>query len=134
MREAAKRREPSTYRGGGTDPALLSELRRREWARRSPEEKQSHLAAFIEAGQKNNKKNQKTSIEGVVRTILSELGVSFEQNQQLGRYNVEDARRQAALESRGYRFFYLWESEIQHNTDEVRKRLIGILGAKYETD
>jgi very-short-patch-repair endonuclease len=167
MREAHQRRDPSTYRGGGGDPELLSAVRRKYWENKSPEERQMQLATFIAAGQKNNKKNRKTYIESVVRDLLSQLGVTFEQNQQLGRYNVDflvgntiiecfgdfwhcnpdlyppsyynaslhmtaeekwdkDTRRKEALESRGYRFFSFWESDIRQRPEEVRTRLTDI--------
>lgn len=89
MKAAAATRDPSTYRGGRPDPAVLSERRRQEWARRSPEEKSRHLAAFIEAGQRHNKKNQKTRIKTLVAAMLDRLGVAYQQNVQLGRYNVD---------------------------------------------
>lgn len=89
MRAAAEKRDPSTYRGGRADPAVLSQCRREEWARRSPEEKSLHLAAFIEAGQRHNKKNQKTRIETLVAGMLDRLRVAYRQNVQIGRYNVD---------------------------------------------
>jgi G:T-mismatch repair DNA endonuclease (very short patch repair protein) len=89
MKAAAAQRDPSTYRGGGADPALLSQRRSEEWARRSPEEKARHLAAFIAAGQRNNKKNQKTRIETLVASMLDRLGVEYRQNVQVGRFNVD---------------------------------------------
>ena len=54
MKVSAALRDRSTYRGGRADPALLSRRRSEEWARRSPEEKTRHLAAFIAAGQRHN--------------------------------------------------------------------------------
>lgn len=89
MKEAAARRDRSTYRGGNPDPALLSQRRSEEWARRSPEEKARHLEAFIAAGQRSNKRNQKTRIETVVAAMLDRLGVKYRQNAQIGRYNVD---------------------------------------------
>jgi G:T-mismatch repair DNA endonuclease (very short patch repair protein) len=89
MREAQRMRDPSTYRGGGADPELLSELRRREWARRTPEEKQRHLSAFIAAGQVHNRRSSKTRIEILVAQLLDELGLEYSQNVQIGRYNVD---------------------------------------------
>jgi very-short-patch-repair endonuclease len=101
MREAAKTRDPSTYRGRPPDSAVLSELRRREWARRTPEEKERHLAAFIAAGQVHNKKSSKTRIETIVRGILSALKVEFEQNVQLGRFNVDFLVEDLIVECQG---------------------------------
>jgi G:T-mismatch repair DNA endonuclease (very short patch repair protein) len=89
MQAAAADRDRSTYRGGGGDPVLLSRRRREEWARRSPEEKATHLAAFIAAGQKHNKRNQKTRIETLVAGMLDQMGTAYEQNVQIGRYNVD---------------------------------------------
>lgn len=89
MKTAAAKRDPSTYRGGRADPQVLSELRRKEWARRSPEEKIRHLSAFIAAGQRHNKKNQKTRIETLVAGMLDRLGLAYRQNVQIGRYNVD---------------------------------------------
>jgi G:T-mismatch repair DNA endonuclease (very short patch repair protein) len=89
MKSAATLRDPSTYRGGRADPAILSQRRREEWARRTPEEKSRHLAAFIVAGQKHNKKNRKTRIETLMAGMLDALGVAYEQNVQIGRYNVD---------------------------------------------
>lgn len=89
MKAAAANRDPSTYRGGGADPQVLSELRRKEWVRRSPEEKIRHLSAFIAAGQRHNKKNQKTRIETLVAGMLDRLGFDYRQNVQIGRYNVD---------------------------------------------
>jgi very-short-patch-repair endonuclease len=89
MKESAARRDPSTYRWGRPDPALLSRRRSEEWARRSPEEKARHLEAFIAAGQRSNKKNQKTRIEKIVAEMLGRMGVKYRQNVQLGRYNVD---------------------------------------------
>lgn len=68
---------------------LLSRRRLEEWARRSREEKASHLAAFIAAGQKHNERNQKTRIETLVARMLDRLGTAYEQNVQIGRYNVD---------------------------------------------
>lgn len=89
MKESAALRDPSTYRGGRADPAVLSQRRKEEWARRSPEEKSRHLAAFIAAGQRHNKKNQKTRIETLVAGMLAKLGFAYRQNVQIGRYNVD---------------------------------------------
>jgi G:T-mismatch repair DNA endonuclease (very short patch repair protein) len=89
MRESQRKRDPSTYHGGGADPAVLSELRRQEWARRTPEQKQRHLHAFIAAGQIHNKKSSKTAIEATVGGMLNALGIPFRQNVQIGRYNVD---------------------------------------------
>ncbi|HEY0018175.1 MAG TPA: hypothetical protein VGC13_17810 [Longimicrobium sp.] len=89
MKKAATLRDPSTYRGGRADPALLSRRRSEEWARRSPEEKARHLEAFIAAGQRHNKKNQKTRIESLVAAMLDQMGVDYRQNVQIGRYNVD---------------------------------------------
>jgi G:T-mismatch repair DNA endonuclease (very short patch repair protein) len=89
MKAAAAERDRSTYRGGRADPELLSQRRREEWARRSPEEKARHLAAFIAAGQRHNKRNQKTKIETLVAEMLDRLGVIYRQNVQIGRYNVD---------------------------------------------
>jgi G:T-mismatch repair DNA endonuclease (very short patch repair protein) len=90
MREAARTRDPSTYRGGGNpDRQVLSERRREEWARRTPEEKEKHLAAFIAAGQVHNRRSSKTRIERVVRGMLEEAAVDYRQNAQIGRYNVD---------------------------------------------
>lgn len=89
MKAAAASRDPSTYRGGGADPALLSQRRAEEWARRSPEEKARHLEAFIVAGQRSNKKNHKTRIEKLVAGMLHRMGATYRQNVQIGRYNVD---------------------------------------------
>jgi very-short-patch-repair endonuclease len=89
MRASAALRDRSTYRGGRPDPALLSQRRSEEWARRSPEERARHLEAFIAAGQRHNKKNQKTRIETLVAGMLDRLGVAYQQNVQIGRYNVD---------------------------------------------
>lgn len=89
MKESAARRDRSTYRDGRPDPALLSRRRSEEWARRSPEEKARHLEAFIAAGQRHNKKNQKTRIETLVAAMLDRMGVDYRQNVQIGRYNVD---------------------------------------------
>ena len=89
MQAAAALRDRSTYRGGRPDPALLSQRRSEEWARRSPEEKARHLRAFIAAGQRSNKKNQKTRIEKIVAAMLDRLGAQYLQNVQIGRYNVD---------------------------------------------
>ncbi len=101
MKESNRRRDPSTYRGGGADPEVLSELRRKEWARRTPEEKQRHLSSFIAAGQIHNRKASGTKIETVVAGILTELGVQFCQNVQLGRYNVDFLIRRTIIECFG---------------------------------
>jgi G:T-mismatch repair DNA endonuclease (very short patch repair protein) len=89
MKRAATLRDRSTYRGGRPDPALLSQRRREEWARRSPEEKARHLESFIAAGQLHNKKNRKTRIETLVASMLDRMGVEYRQNAQIGRYNVD---------------------------------------------
>lgn len=89
MKESAARRDRSTYRGGRADPALLSRRRSEEWARRSPEVKGRHLEAFIAAGQRSNKKNQKTRIEATVAAMLDRMGAEYRQNVQIGRYNVD---------------------------------------------
>jgi very-short-patch-repair endonuclease len=89
MKAAAALRDPSTYRSGRPNPALLSKRRSEEWARRSPEEKARHLEAFIAAGQRHNKKNQKTRIEALVAEMLDRIGAGYRQNVQIGRYNVD---------------------------------------------
>jgi len=89
MKESSRNRDPSTYRGGGADPEVLSERRREEWARRTPEEKLRHLGHFIAAGQLHNRKSSRTKIETIVAGILTELGMPYRQNAQLGRYNVD---------------------------------------------
>jgi G:T-mismatch repair DNA endonuclease (very short patch repair protein) len=89
MKVSAARRDRSTYRGGRPDPALLSKRRSEEWARRSPEQKARHLASFIAAGQRHNKKNQKTRIERLIASILERIGVTYRQNVQIGRFNVD---------------------------------------------
>jgi G:T-mismatch repair DNA endonuclease (very short patch repair protein) len=89
MKAAAALRDRSTYRGGRPDPALLSQRRSEEWARRSPEEKARYLEAFIAAGQRHNKKNQKTRIEAIVAEMLDRIGAGYRQNVQIGRYNVD---------------------------------------------
>lgn len=89
MKEANRRRDRSTYRGGGADPEVLSARRREEWARRSPEEKLRHLGSFIAAGQLHNRRSSGTRIETIVAGILAELGVEYRQNAQLGRHNVD---------------------------------------------
>lgn len=90
MSIAARRRDPATRRTGRrTDSALLSERRREEWARRTPEEKEAHLAAFIAAGQIHNRRSSKTLIEMTVRRLLEELGIPYRQNVQMGRFNVD---------------------------------------------
>jgi G:T-mismatch repair DNA endonuclease (very short patch repair protein) len=101
MKAAAVTRDPSTYRGGRADPAVLSQRRREEWARRSPEEKSRHLAAFIEAGQRHNKKNQKTRIETLVADMLDRLGLPYRQNVQVGRYNVDFVVGETVIECFG---------------------------------
>jgi very-short-patch-repair endonuclease len=89
MKASAAVRNPSTYRFGKADPALLSQRRSEEWARRSPEEKARHLEAFIAAGQRHNKKNHRTRIETLVAAMLERMGASYRQNVQIGRYNVD---------------------------------------------
>ncbi|MBW3570726.1 MAG: hypothetical protein KY467_06440 [Gemmatimonadetes bacterium] len=89
MKAAAALRDPSTYRGGGADPALMSQRRSEEWARRSSEEKSRHLQAFIAAGQRHNKKNSKTRIETLVAAMLDGMGATYRQNVQIGRFNVD---------------------------------------------
>jgi very-short-patch-repair endonuclease len=90
MRQAARTRDPSTYRGGGgADPELLSQRRREEWGRRTPEEKEKHLASFIAAGQVHNRRSSKTQIETAVRRMLEEAGIRYRQNVQMGRFNVD---------------------------------------------
>lgn len=89
MRAAAANRDRSTYRGGGARPGVLSQRRREEWVRRSDEEKARHLDAFIRAGQRHNKRNRKTRIETIVAGMLDHLGARYEQNVQVGRYNVD---------------------------------------------
>ena len=89
MKESNRLRDRSTYRGGGADPEVLSARRREEWARRSPEEKQRHLASFIAAGQVHNRRSSGTKIETIVAGMLGEMGVPFRQNVQLGRHNVD---------------------------------------------
>jgi very-short-patch-repair endonuclease len=89
MKDSNQMRDRSTYRGGGADPAILSQRRREEWARRTPEEKERHLRRFIAAGQKHNRKSSRTEIETIVAGILAEMRVEYQQNVQLGRYNVD---------------------------------------------
>jgi G:T-mismatch repair DNA endonuclease (very short patch repair protein) len=89
MKDANRHRDPASYRGGGADPAVLSELRRQEWARRSPEEKERHLASFIAAGQVHNRRSSGTRIELVVAAMLDDLGVHYRRNTQVGRHNVD---------------------------------------------
>ncbi|HEX5871736.1 MAG TPA: hypothetical protein VFY65_15015 [Longimicrobium sp.] len=89
MKASAAVRDPATYRFGKADPALLSQRRSEEWARRSPEEKARHLEAFIAAGQRHNKKNHRTRIETLLAAMLDRMGAGYRQNVQIGRYNVD---------------------------------------------
>lgn len=90
MRAAARKRDPGSYVGSrNPNPRLLSLRRREEWARRTPEEKERHLASFIAAGQRANKKNRGTRIEVQVAEMLDALGAEYRQNVQMGRFNVD---------------------------------------------
>lgn len=90
MKAAATKRAPESYVGSrNPNPRLLSLRRREEWARRTPEEKERHLTAFIAAGQRTNKKTRGTRIEVQVAEILNALGLEYRQNVQIGRFNVD---------------------------------------------
>ena len=92
MKAAATKRAPESYVGSrNPNPRLLSLRRREEWARRTPEEKERHLTAFIVAGQRTNKKNRGTRIEVKIAEILDALGIEYRQNVQIGRFNVDSS-------------------------------------------
>lgn len=89
MAALAKRRDRATYVYGHPSREALSAGRRRYWSTVPLEERSARLASFIAAGQRSNKRSSKTRIEQLVAGTLRELGVSFTQNQQIGRYNVD---------------------------------------------
>ena len=105
----------------------------------------------------------------MIADMLQVSGIAYQQNVQLGRYNVDfvvaewlivecygdywhcnpryfapdmyhrslhmtaqqrwdkDARRQAALEARGYQFLAFWETDIYTNLGTVRKDIVDAL-------
>lgn len=89
MSEAAKRRNPATYKAGPQTPEQRRKYRQAYWAKIPKEERAERLVAFIEAGQRHNKKNAQTRIENSVADVLTALGIVFERNVQIGRYNVD---------------------------------------------
>jgi G:T-mismatch repair DNA endonuclease (very short patch repair protein) len=102
MKAAATRRASESYVGSrNPNPRLLSLRRREEWARRTPEEKERHLTAFIAAGQRTNKKSRGTRIEVQVSEILDALGLEYCQNVQIGRFNVDFIVGDAIIECFG---------------------------------
>jgi len=169
MRASAAVRDKSTYKHGVGDPQVLSEKRRAYFASISDEVKYQHLRNFIAAGQIHNKKSSKTRIETTIADLLNACSIGYQQNVQLGRYNVDflvadrlivecygdywhcnpryvapdtynrslhmtaqerwakDARRQAALEARGYQFLAFWETDIYADIDTVKKDILHAL-------
>lgn len=68
---------------------ILAAGRARYWATVSDEAKFKHLASFIAAGQIHNKKSAKTRIETAIAGLLRAYEITYQQNVQLGRYNVD---------------------------------------------
>lgn len=97
MKSAAKARERSTYFPKRPTSEELSRARQNYWRRLPSKERAIRLSSFIAAGQIHNKKSSKTSIENWVAEILSGLGVIYERNIQLGRYNVDFLISQATI-------------------------------------
>jgi G:T-mismatch repair DNA endonuclease (very short patch repair protein) len=89
MKLSAKFRDRSTYFPKKPTSEELSRARRNYWRRIPPPERASHLTSFIIAGQKHNKKSSKTKIENIVADILSDIGLTYQRNIQIGRYNVD---------------------------------------------
>lgn len=89
MKASQAKRDKATYKGGGGSPEKLSLARKRWWATVSDERKFAMLQGFIAAGQRANKQSAKTKIETIVRELLDQIGMAFEQNKQVGRYNLD---------------------------------------------
>lgn len=89
MRLAQAARDKATYKGGCRDPAKASEARKKWWSNISEERKYELLKKFIEVGQRASKRSSKTEPETWVARVLDQMGVEYEQNKQIGRYNVD---------------------------------------------
>jgi G:T-mismatch repair DNA endonuclease (very short patch repair protein) len=87
--QSAKYRDRATYFPKKPSPENLSRARRNYWSNIPQSERASRLSSFIEAGQRHNKKSSKTEIENIMADLLSEQGVAYERNVQIGRYNVD---------------------------------------------
>jgi very-short-patch-repair endonuclease len=89
MRASQQARDPQTRSHGHAPTEVNRERRKAWWARISEEERQRLLAGFVAAGKKHCKRNAKTRIEARVAEMLEYLGIPFEQNFQIGRFNVD---------------------------------------------
>jgi very-short-patch-repair endonuclease len=89
MALSARLRDPATYNPGKLSSETISRVQRRYWSRIPPAERAGRLTSFIESGQRYNKKSSKTKIENSMASVLSELGLVYERNVQIGRYNVD---------------------------------------------
>ena len=89
MVESAKLRPKDTYKFGVTGSAELSRRRQAAWDRIPLAQRDASLKAFIEAGQRHNKKNHGTRIETAVADMLINLGCLFARNVRIGIKNVD---------------------------------------------
>ena len=84
MREAAKNRDPSTYKAPPPPSDKVSKHKKEYWSKLSPEERTKKLKKFIKAGQRTNKKSKNTKIEKKISKLLKEKKVAHKKNKQVG--------------------------------------------------
>lgn len=89
MVESNKYRDPETYVGKPFNSEQVSAIQKAYWSKLTQTEKVERLQGFIQSGQVSNRALSKTKIENVMAQILNSLGVEYQRNVQLGRYNVD---------------------------------------------
>lgn len=89
MSAAQQQRDPMTRHRLKPSSETLGQARARWWAGVPQDQRADRLGAFIAAGQLHNKRAAKTRIENLVADMLNRLDATYEQNVQLGRYNVD---------------------------------------------
>jgi very-short-patch-repair endonuclease len=89
MVKSAQSRDRRTYFPIRPTSEAISRGKRHYWSKIPQSERARHLTSFIEAGQRHNKKSSGTKIEDLVAKVLSDFGIAFKRNIQIGRYNVD---------------------------------------------
>lgn len=89
MSESAKLRDPeSRYRFDNSSEK--SSARRKNWWKNAPiDKRESLIQMLLVNGQRANKRSSGTVVENLVARFLSELGIGFDRNVQICRYNVD---------------------------------------------
>jgi G:T-mismatch repair DNA endonuclease (very short patch repair protein) len=89
MKVSNTRRDPATYRGGARAGETMSAARRKDWANRSPTQREEMIERLVAAGQRSGRLPSNTRQERVVAALLSERGIPFATQVKIGRYVVD---------------------------------------------